>query len=61
MVDYTNLIHARQIVEKAIEIIKLILMETDFDKVKENLKQEKDFINWVTKHVTSDCIKLRED
>lgn len=61
MVDYTNLTHARQIVEKAIETIKLILMETDFDKVKENLKQEKDFINWVTKHVTSDCIKLRED
>ena len=60
-VDYNDLTQARQIVEKAIEIIKLILMETDFDKVKENLKQEKDFINWVTKHVTSDCIKLRED
>ena len=58
---YNDLTHARQIVEKAIEIIKLILMETDFDKVKENLKQEKDFIDWVTKHVTSDCIKLRED
>lgn len=59
--DYNDLTQPRQIVEKAIEIIKLILMETDFDKVKENLKQEKDFINWVTKHVTSDCIKLRED
>lgn len=58
---YNDLTQARQIVEKAIEIIKLILMETDFDKFKENLKQEKDFIDWVTKHVTKDCIKLRED
>ena len=61
IVDYTHLAQARRIVEKAIEIIKLILMETDFDQVKQNLKQEQDFIDWVTKHVTRDCIKLRED
>lgn len=61
IVDYTNLTQARQIIEWSIEVIKLILMETDFDKMKENLKQEQDFIDWVTKHVTSDCIKLRED
>lgn len=61
VVDYSNLTQARQIIKWSIEIIKLILMETDFDQVKQNLKQEQDFIDWVTKHVTSDCIKLRED
>lgn len=60
-IDHTDPYINREYIKRCLKVLILILKENNLDQIKQELKSKQDFIYWLRKNVTSDCIKLRED